>query len=972
MTPWRYPSLRACVAQVLLIVSALCRGSIAGSGDFEIDRANAIVTELALAQVHRYRKAGIPSGLLDSLFNVDSVHHHGLMRIRIIDRQIYVKKLRDIRTGTTTTWDDWTERQLHWLEGLLAAVEKEPIRNVDFVVALSDVPYCELYPWGRDAPVFVFAQKAMCGNMLVPDNSLMHDGYRNGVQDSPYSWQRIVNDSSKIPWRVRPKEIVWDGDFDKPSRRGLKHLRDLLSVEDQAAFNESRSTNGAMFHNACAYKMSLNVEGWSYAMRLKNINLCGSVPLWYMPNPESRYEEYWVAALIENVHYIGIRGSDAGLAREDLKAALKLKDAELETIAHQASKLVSNLLHPNMVMRYLARLLNFYSLTLDFDVAEQHNIDPTGFTLLSRGALEGVRAHAYALSVPVFNFYYPSDIDLRAVVPPEIHTLDLHHVPCWGTVHRLLQCCGAYFHFYNRKFGDFNPEIGRGTLHEFCHKPGVDAEAVRERCCQASLDGIVTIFRNSMGRFARSELMMAMDRSIFALPLKVDESIQVLSLLRSLAVQEALRVAKLTPDTYPSANAELALAWLYTEAFELCTHLQGIWLQRTMTPWGLPLFQLLQAERERTKLSVAPTLYRSPTRTWKHEATDVMLVLGRGQNTLPLKSMLANRQCSLRLHVLCPASDIYACSWVNELVESRSILDVAVHQYHPAAAAAEVCELVLGMCDVTFARFVPELWLKDITTLVVLDLSMEEVGPLVLGDICELHHTGVGADGRPRPALVAAAKYEEHLRWMLEMWSPAVLVMNLGMQLHNMERMAGVFHRQPDIHEHLQGVVGQWCDGPASWQFAHLWLLYLNIHTPDLMLTLPTSWYFVPYEPWLFDLDWDTLLTLPVFSVKWKSIFQMREYPGFDGRELRISCPPTSIHLPFALLTVDGVLGSNDTVVGRIPDDVYTWRGVDNCNAPVSLLGLRWARARPPRRYPVGEVSEAQWVRDLVKKYEQL
>ena len=52
--------------------------------------------------------------------------------------------------------------------------------------------------------------------------------------------------------------------------------------------------NYSVAHSHCGYKMSLNVEGFSYSMRLKNILLCGAAAIYFQPvNESDRFEEYW-------------------------------------------------------------------------------------------------------------------------------------------------------------------------------------------------------------------------------------------------------------------------------------------------------------------------------------------------------------------------------------------------------------------------------------------------------------------------------------------------------------------------------------------------------------------------------------------------------------------------------------------------------------------------------------------------------
>ena len=46
---------------------------------------------------------------------------HGMMRVRIIDREVYVKKL----VGWGVLGENWSDRQLNWIEGILSLVESD-------------------------------------------------------------------------------------------------------------------------------------------------------------------------------------------------------------------------------------------------------------------------------------------------------------------------------------------------------------------------------------------------------------------------------------------------------------------------------------------------------------------------------------------------------------------------------------------------------------------------------------------------------------------------------------------------------------------------------------------------------------------------------------------------------------------------------------------------------------------------------
>ena len=68
---------------------------------------------------------------------------------------------------------------------------------------------------------------------------------------------------------------------------------------------------------------------------------------------------------------------------------------------------------------------------------------------------------------------------------------------------------------------------------------------------------------------------------------------------------------------------------------------------------------------------------------------------------------------------------------------------------------------------------------------------------------------------------------------------------------------------------------------------------------------------------------------------QWQRIFALREYPGFDGRALRLYCPSASAYLPSALLLPIGTVvvalrrGHSDVqplYVGHVSRPAGPWR----------------------------------------------
>jgi hypothetical protein len=189
--------------------------------DFDEVQAQAVLHDLAWRQTRRFSASGISHSVLDFVYQRDHTAGHGFMRVRIIDRRVYVRKM----VGLPVKGEFWSDRQLAWLEGLLSLAEsEEDLPNVDFIVSLLDRPYCEVYPDGANFPVFVFAKRSKresCGSILVPDHSLMHDAYQHDVA-SPFFWRRLVGHRRAQGWGEREKGPFWDGDFSKPSRKGLR------------------------------------------------------------------------------------------------------------------------------------------------------------------------------------------------------------------------------------------------------------------------------------------------------------------------------------------------------------------------------------------------------------------------------------------------------------------------------------------------------------------------------------------------------------------------------------------------------------------------------------------------------------------------------------------------------------------------------------------------------------------------------
>eukprot|EP00927_Polykrikos_kofoidii_P053900 TRINITY_DN48423_c0_g1_i1.p1 TRINITY_DN48423_c0_g1~~TRINITY_DN48423_c0_g1_i1.p1 ORF type:complete len:992 (+),score=85.68 TRINITY_DN48423_c0_g1_i1:407-2977(+) len=854
------------------------------------------------------------------------------------------------------------------------AVETGRIPDIDIIIGLSDVPYCELYPWGRNAPVMVFAQRKDCGNILIPDNSLMHNEYRHGDHNSAFHYLRLVRDSRKTPWDTRQRGIVWDGEFNKPSRRNLASLSEFLSVEPSLPLSRFDVPGTVVAHRACNYTATLDAEGFSYSMRLKNILLCGSGAIRYLPPPYARYEEYWVPAMIEFKHYLSVRAETAAASRKDLMHILALPDDVIHRVAQEGFRFAVNVLRPEMVLEYLISVLTHYSSLQDFDVAAAHSKDASGFTQVTRGDLALVRQYAYRQQVHVFNFYFP---DLSTDRLSTRRFLDIHDVPCWGTVHRFLQCCSNRFYFYSENEGLKDD----GLRHPFCRSARLSLKASEEHsadCCNRVVNEVVPLFENSIGKYPHDELMIALDRTLQSLPIELGDVLRLLDLACNMtAFQASLMSAS---GALKAADAQVSLSWVYHEARLLTTMLLRASRDLDLEPAALEPLRKLYAERIRIRSTPqrrhAATEPVVDTRPDHDPATqsDVLLVLGTEENVVSLKSLLANRRCALRLHLLYP--DDVVRPWAETVIEARGDPDLWFQRYWPREAADEMCRYVPQIssgplsgqkCDITYARLVPELWLLNVTLLVTLDFSDPDVGPLILGDVCALPALTLTSPGETQ-AVAAAAMFEEHARWSLQLWSPSVMLMDLRVKRRFtpdawFEGLADAYKTEMEA-----GAFGY--RGSPSRIYTQFWLTFMGRGRSSFLLSLPNTWNFVPYEPWLVDLPWDDMLQIPSFLEAWRGVFLMREYPGFDGHTVRVACPPSTAFLPTAVWTLDE-LYLDARIADRIPDQWEKWKGPDTCHEPVHVMALRWERSHMKPRYPY-ELRRAPWLRELIALYRRL
>lgn len=478
-------------------------------------------------------------------------------------------------------------------------------------------------------------------------------------------------------------------------------------------------------------------------------------------------------------------------------------------------------------------------------------------------------------------------------------------------------------------------------------------------------------------------VLKSLEDSIQLLPIRLADAIRLLEMARRLAVRGALSAAKSAQIVDMTVNSQISLAWQYEETLQLAIMLQKLSLNEMPEPPGLHIFKLLKDER--TRLRGLPLAARTPrilksTKDLTSEPTllstlDVLLVIGEEVNEIPLKSLLANRRCALRIHLLYQASSIN--HWVEEVIDAAGITDISVHNHQPEWAAAAVCDYTFrtaeasSRCDITYARLVPELWLSGVQKLVVLDFSSSEVGPLILGDICELPGIAGNVPGE-RPGFLWAAKYEEETRWSRQSWSAAVMLMDL--EVKSQFSVDSLFSIIPDVHTVQEELARGIYQGNFAQKYTQFWLNYIGTNLMGVLRTLPNSWYFVPYEPWLFEIAWESLnyyTYLTRHVIKWKWIFEMREYPGFDLHSLRIACPPLVMHLPVAMLSLSGIRGPDEIIAHHLRDELYSWRARDNCHKPVHIMGLRWAWAAQTPRYPY-KVQDSPWVRELLATYAAL
>merc|ERR1719313_3339881 len=69
---------------------------------------------MAWTQLLPHSAVRISNALLDIVYQKSFAPRHGMMRVRIIDREVYVKKL----VGWGVLGENWSDRQLNWIEGI--------------------------------------------------------------------------------------------------------------------------------------------------------------------------------------------------------------------------------------------------------------------------------------------------------------------------------------------------------------------------------------------------------------------------------------------------------------------------------------------------------------------------------------------------------------------------------------------------------------------------------------------------------------------------------------------------------------------------------------------------------------------------------------------------------------------------------------------------------------------------------------
>ncbi|CAE7223579.1 unnamed protein product, partial [Symbiodinium necroappetens] len=234
--------------------------------------------------------------------------------------------------------------------------------------------------------------------------------------------------------------------------------------------------------------------------------------------------------------------------------------------------------------------------------------------------------------------------------------------------------------------------------------------------------------------------------------------------------------------------------------------------------------------------------------------------------------------------------------------------------------------------------------------LLFFDISEKDRGPFFVGDICMLYHEHQFTEH----SLIWAPRHLEYARWGHTVLSTDVLLLHLdGLRKRT---LAQLFSEVPqDTTSNTTTTlypVGIFRDFLAGW------LNHLYDSQSSMVNLLPPTWWFVPYEQWLFDMSLADLLSSH-FRSSWLPVMHLREYPGFQGSkpELRIACPSAASAVPIA------IRHSWPDILQRYAYAV-SWKtrlGPNFCNRAVQIMSLQWERADRPPVIPF-QIRELPWV----------
>ncbi|CAE7208501.1 unnamed protein product [Symbiodinium natans] len=903
-------------------------------------------------------QAGIDQAQLNMLYLWDDELGHGLLRIRVLGGRVFVRKLQ----GTRVRGELWSDRQLKYLEGLLSVVETEQLEDVDFVVSLLDNPVCEFFKNGLAMPVMVFAKTPSCQNILVPDHSLMQDEYQHSVFGSNFGWAAVVGKALQHKWRDRAPGIFWDGDFGKHQRRGLAPLRPSLVMGQRKPLKQWNMDVYTSPSDHCSYQRSLNAQGNTWSMRLKNILLCGTAAIWFLPRPSMRYAEYWYDALEENKHYVALREEEA---RTDMEAILKLEDRKLRLIAQRGFNRTAAVLRPWAVRRYVGALLRRYAALQTFSPAAVHATDAADFREVTRSTLAIVQGHWQALGAQHFHFHYAEREDLsEGSLSRALELRSLDQLPCWGTVRRYIRCCQPSNVWRYALDGN----AASGPLHPFCVAPSTDPKQTWQFCCAAAAGRMEELFRLALPNHAPAKLLKDVDEVFLELDLSLDQSLHLLETARDAAVHAVMSFdspQKLSSSAEGRIEALLNRAWFFEEVVKAACTARCNEGKCSQSPWScseMGLLQTLHSKRQLHRASFpAPRSGLGGSRRLGAERAEVLLLL-RERNDVALLSLLSHRTCPLNLHLLGP-SDI-STDWVAELLDSHAVQDVTVQAHSPREAADAVCPFVHGApkpCDVIFAALVPHLWLPpEVQLLLFFDISEQERGPLFVGDVCKLREE----ERHAVESLLWAPRHLEYARWGYTVPSSDVLLLRMR-ALRNWT-LSQLFSQVPE--ETIQNSTAELHAVAALRGFLRAWLTHLHDSRPTWLSLLHPSWWFVPYEQWFFDLDLAELLASS-WRRTWLPVLRMREYPGYHGSssELKIWCPPAASAVPIAvrnfwpdIMQRHAYAVSWETRIGR-----------NSCGKTVNIMSLQWERPDRPPTIPF-QIHELPWVAAWLASYKSL